>query len=176
MASATVAMNFKQTEALGMQAIGDTSTTQKHPLGTVVKATDATYGDAKFIYAKGVASTALGDLCTIDNWGAATVRAVTSTGAIGCLGVAMSANVASQYGWYMVEGSALVNANTSTAVGALYLSSTAGTVDSAKTTHSLITGMVCTLREGSNVSYAGTGKCVAQLAWPSVNNMSISTI
>jgi hypothetical protein len=176
MAAATVAMAFLQTETLGAQPISETSTTQKHPLGTVVKASDPTYGDAKFIYAKGVASTALGDLCIVDNWGKSTTRAVTSTGAIGCLGVAMSANVASQYGWYMVEGAALVNAASSTAVGALYLSSTAGTVDSTKTTHSLITGMVCTLREGNNSSYAGSGKCVAQFAWPSVNNTSISTI
>ena len=37
----------------GMQPIADTSTTQRHPLGTIVRADDATYGEGEFVYLKG---------------------------------------------------------------------------------------------------------------------------
>ena len=57
-------MTYIITESrIGMQAIADTSSTQQHPLGTVVRAVDATYGAGEFVYLKGVASTAVGSWC-----------------------------------------------------------------------------------------------------------------
>src|SRR4051812_25711329 len=87
------------TPFVGCQPIGTTSTTQNHPFGTIVRAVDSVYGEGEFVYAKGVASTAAGDACTINTKTGVTARAVHTTAARGLIGVAMSANVASQYGW-----------------------------------------------------------------------------
>lgn len=92
----------------GCQAIADTSTTQKHPLGTKVEAVDPVYGEGEFIYLQGIGSTVVG---SIVNYDAAYVTAL-HTSALDKprpLAVAMSANVASQYGWYQIGGQAVVS-------------------------------------------------------------------
>jgi hypothetical protein len=98
-------MAFQITDGvIGSQLIADTSTTKKHPLGTIVRAKDSTYGEGEFIYLLGVASTAVGSIVT---WNASTFQ--TTLAAVGAnksfpLAIAMSANVASQYGWYQISG------------------------------------------------------------------------
>jgi hypothetical protein len=87
---------------LGLQPIAETSTTARHDLGKRVKARHSTYGEAEFVYAKGVASTAVGSwaLLSPDDWSTALLNA----NDIGDVGISMSANVANQYGWYCVYG------------------------------------------------------------------------
>lgn len=121
-------------EKIVPQPIDETSTTKLHPFGTIVKAKHATYGMAEFIYLLGVANTFAGALVTyVANTG---VTALSTTSGVATGGapvaVAMSANVASQYGWYMIEGDAVVY---KTAVKfdpasgqRVYLSATAGRV------------------------------------------------
>ena len=46
-------------QVVGSQAIATTDTDQLHPLGTIVRAYDPTYGEGEFIYLLGVASTAI---------------------------------------------------------------------------------------------------------------------
>lgn len=91
---------------IGLQPITDTGTTQKHPLGTRVKAKDVSnttsFGEAEFIYLKGVASTAAADWVTYNATDFTTTRLAAN--AVGSVAVAMSANVASQYGWYCIFG------------------------------------------------------------------------
>ena len=115
---------------VGAQPIAETSTVQRHPLGTIVTAADPTYGAGEFIYLKGLASTAIGSWVTYNaDDGSTTLLAAN---AIGPVGVAMSANVASQYGWYQIGGKAIGlclagfvdNAN-------VYATATAGSVDDA---------------------------------------------
>lgn len=85
-----------------VQAINATSTTQNYPLGTRVRAVDPVLGEAEFVYAKGVASTAATEVIQINgDW--TTTRAAGGT-IKGLCGIAMSANVANQYGWYAVFG------------------------------------------------------------------------
>jgi hypothetical protein len=89
------------------QPIADTSTTQKEKLGRIVQAVDPTYGVGEFIYLTGVASTVVG---SIVNYDAVWVTAL-HTSALDKprpLAVAMSANVANQYGWYQISGQAVV--------------------------------------------------------------------
>ena len=94
-------------------------------LGTVKTSVD----NKKFIFLTGVASTVLGDWVTFDE-AHLTIRAVAN--GIGRVGVAMSANVASNYGWYQIYGSASGKALASFADdGAVYLTATAGSVDDA---------------------------------------------
>jgi outer membrane lipoprotein SlyB len=114
------------------QNIDETSTTKKVALGTIVKCKHATYGSAEFIYLTGVANTAVGTWVTYDVDGAS-ARLVAD--AVGPVAIAMSANVASQYGWYMIQGkhpAALCWASLSLASNAvLYATASAGLVDDA---------------------------------------------
>src|SRR5574341_1805016 len=115
-------MAFALHDLPGGQPIADTSTVQKHPLGTRVRATDPTYGESEFIYLKGVASTVVGSVVVYKQKEATTTLAVLASK--GALAVAMSANVASQYGWYMVAGAGAANfAGAAAADTQLYLRS-----------------------------------------------------
>lgn len=124
-------MAFKITTPLiGAQPIAVTDTTLNHPLGTRVKAVDPTYGEGEFIYLSGVASTAVGSWATIHEDGFTTTLLAAND--IGQVGVAMSANVASQYGWYQIAGKAVGKVAASFADnGLVYATATAGTVDDA---------------------------------------------
>lgn len=97
-------------DVAGSQAIAETSTTQKHPLGTIVRAVNdtAATGAGEFIYLLGVASTVVGDVVNYD--GASWQTALHSNVILQPtpVAVAMSANVASQYGWYQIAGNATV--------------------------------------------------------------------
>jgi len=117
---------------LGLQPIAVTDTVQNHPLGLIVKATDPTYGAGEFVYLKGVASTVVGSLVDYDSYLATTALAP-ATGGVGQVAVAMSNNVAGQYGWYQITGTAVVKAPNAMAVGAdVYaLAATPGSVDDA---------------------------------------------
>ena len=112
------------------QAIADTSTTQMHALGAIVRAKDPTYGVGEFIYLKGAANTAVGSWVTYnaDDWSTTLLAA----NAIGPVAVSMSANVASQYGWYQISGKAVGKALSGYVDNALvWATSTAGSVDDA---------------------------------------------
>lgn len=124
-------MAYKIRNALiGSQPIAETSTVKNHPLGTIVIADDPTYGAGEFIYQVGVASTAIGSWVTINMDDG--VTALLAANAIGPVGVAMSANVASQYGWYQISGKAVGKALTGYVDNALvWATSTAGSVDDA---------------------------------------------
>lgn len=115
---------------VGHQAIADTSTTQNHPLGTIVNAVDETYGEGEFIYLSGVASTAVGSWVTVHEDDFSTTLLAAND--IGRVAIAMSANVASQYGWYQISGKAVGKALASYADnGLVYATATAGSIDDA---------------------------------------------
>ena len=115
--------------AAGAQAIADTSTTQRHPLGTIVTAYDGTYGAGEFIYLLGVANTVVGSAATYNADGFTTTLTVAD--AIGPIGIAMSINVASSYGWYQISGKAVVKAGTVADDANVYLTSTPGELNDA---------------------------------------------
>ena len=115
---------------LGFPYITATDTTAGVALGTIVRASDPTYGHGEFIYLKGVASTAVGSWVTFnaDDW----TTTLLAANAIGPVAVAMSANVASQYGWYQITGKAIGKALTGYVDNALvYATANAGSVDDA---------------------------------------------
>jgi len=89
------------------QAIATNSTTQNHHLGQIVRAYDSTYGEGEFIYLKGVASTVVGSIVEYDTsyqTGLSTIALETPRP----LAVAMSACVASEYGWYQISGESVM--------------------------------------------------------------------
>ena len=115
---------------VGWQPIGSTDTVQKHPFGTLAEGFDPTYGRGEFIYLKGVANTVLGSWVTYNRLDGTTTLAVAN--AIGPVAIAMSANVANQYGWYQIDGLATTVATTVSTVAdnaVLYLTATGGQVD-----------------------------------------------
>jgi hypothetical protein len=121
-----------QNELLGAQPIAVTDTTQRHALGTIIRANDPTYGAGEFIYLKGVAATGIGSMVDYDQMLGTTVLSPATAGT-GAVAIAMSANVALQYGWYQITGAAVVKAPNAMVVGAdvFSLAATPGSVDDA---------------------------------------------
>ena len=101
-------MTYAIHSLVGAQPITDHSTTQNHPLGLEVDATDPTYGPARFIYLLGVASTAVGSVVTFDASTYQTVLSAVGGNIPRPIAVAMSANVANEYGWYQIVGQAVM--------------------------------------------------------------------
>jgi hypothetical protein len=118
---------------LGLQPISVTDTVQRHPLGLMVPGYDTVLGGGEFIYAVGVAGTVAGSLATYNSNGRTTTLSPAGvlTGVIGApVGVAMSANVANQYGWYQIGGQAVVakDGSAPAANAPVYLAAAAGQV------------------------------------------------
>lgn len=131
-------------------------------VGLRVQAWDSTYGACEFIYLKGLASTAAGDVVIYDENANTTTRGV--AGSRGPVAVAMSANVANQYGWYMISGSIQVNtaANTVVAGGPCYWTGAAGALDDAVVAGDKIDGM--TFKSAN-----ATGTALVQLDRPAAS-------
>lgn len=115
---------------IGAQSLTETSTEQKHPLGFTVTGVDPSLGMGRFIYLKGVASTVAGNAVVWDENFATTRTVAASRGPVG---IAMSANVANQYGWYQIEGLATISALTVSADAPVSLSATDGSLDDLTT-------------------------------------------
>jgi hypothetical protein len=122
------------------QAIATNDTTENVTLGAIVDAYDQSKGWGEFIYLKGLASTAIGEVVhyNSDDW--STTLAVAN--GIGPIAVSMAATVASEYGWYQIQGKGSALALTGFADNAdCYLTSTAGSIDDADVAGDYISGM-----------------------------------
>lgn len=155
-------MAYRITDQLiGSQAIADTSTTQRHAIGTIVHAEDPTYGGGEFIYLKGVANTVVGSIVRYN-----TSSGTTALGALAQLlpqplAVSMSANVANQWGWYQISGIAVMAklATTSLAANAAVgLASTASGVVIATASGNEIQGALVAV-----VASAASGRTTVQV-------------
>ncbi len=92
----------------GAQPIENTETAAKHVLGALANATDPTYGEGEFIYLLGVASTVIGNVVDYSTTTYQTALSANTANQSNPVAVAMSANVAAQYGWYQVSGLAVI--------------------------------------------------------------------
>mgnify|MGYP003481022943 FL=1 len=92
---------------VGWQAIADTDTIKRHALGTIVSAIDSSLGGGEFIYLQGVGSTVVGSIVNYDDNFVTALDTSATAGPSRPLAVAMSANVANQYGWYQISGLAV---------------------------------------------------------------------
>ena len=135
-------MAFHITETVPYrQAIADTSTSVEVPKGTIVRALDPTYLAGEFIYLTGVASTVVGSIVVYspDDF----TTALSTANAIGPVAVAMSINVASQYGWYQIGGKAVGKVLSGFADnGDCYLTATAGSIDDADVAGDFVSNML----------------------------------
>jgi hypothetical protein len=103
---------------------------QEHPLGTIVRAYDPTFGEGEFIYLLGVVNTVPGLLVS---WNATTFQTTVLPNTANLdvpVAVAMSANVATNWGWYQISGMATVlkTAVQVTPQQKVYISATAGRI------------------------------------------------
>lgn len=98
-----------QNGLVGHQPIAATETTAKHPLGTIISAYDPTYGAGEFIYLKGCASTTVGSIVNYKGTTYLSALGYAGENVAGPLAIAMSANVADQYGWYQISGLAVAS-------------------------------------------------------------------
>lgn len=154
-------------ELIGNQPIASTSTVQNHPLGTIVTADDPIYGAGEFIYLKGVTSTVVGSWATYNlDDGSTTLLAAN---AIGPVGVSMSINVGSQYGWYQISGKAVGLALTGYVDNALvFATSTAGSVDDA-----VVDGDMVHLAKGASaVDTPSTGLAEFEISRPYTDDIT----
>lgn len=119
---------------IGMQPIATVDTTQNHPFGTRLRAKDigsTNYGEAEFVYVKGVSSGAVAKWAGFNTKSGATTLAVADGNYP--LGVMVSTlDATTKFGWLQVFGRGIGKALTAFADnGVVYLTSTAGSVDDA---------------------------------------------
>lgn len=93
---------------LGVQPIASIETTARHALGTIVRAEDPTYGMGEFIYLNGVASTVVGNMVIYNPVLGTTTLSPNSANQARPVAVAMAACTASYYGWYQIDGAAII--------------------------------------------------------------------
>ena len=96
-------MAFTVSTYAGGQQIATKDTTQNHPLGTIVRGHDPTYGEGEFIYLKGVASTIAGSIVEYST-SYQTGLDTTALASPKPLAVAMTTCTSSYYGWYQISG------------------------------------------------------------------------
>lgn len=119
----------------GAQPIADTATTQKHTIGTMVRASDPSFGEGEFVYLLGVTGTIVGSLVTYDATTGQTALTTHVPVQARPVAVAMSANVGTQWGWYQINGLAVIkkSAVLIAAQVTLALSATTGRVKGTST-------------------------------------------
>jgi hypothetical protein len=155
---------------IGMQPINEVSTTQKHPLGTRVKAVDRgdnENGEGEFIYCKGVSSGALGAWCGINADDGSTTLA-TANGVYPLIGIMMSVlDATTDFGWLQISGKAVGLALTGFADnGDVYLTATAGSVDDADVAGDYVSGA----KGASALDGPATGMAEFEIHYPNTDD------
>lgn len=140
--------------------VGGQASSSLPPLGTILRATDPTYGVGEFIFLKGLAATVVGSWVTYNTDDYSTKLLVAND--IGPVAIAMSANVASQYGWYQIGGKAI--GLTSAAMvddSNVYATATPGAVDDT-----VVAGdRVKNAKTASTIASATTGEFEIARPW-----------
>lgn len=152
------------------QPIEDVSTTQRHPLGAIVQAFDPDYGQAEFIYCKGVSSGAQYAWVTYNaDDGTTTLLAANAIGPVGILASALDAST--KYGWVGISGKLIGKCLTGFADNAkVWITATGGSVDDAS-----VAGDLVNIAKGASSSAANSGIAEFEIHRPFVNDHSDST-
>lgn len=161
-------MAYRSSDIAGVQ-LTETGTDQIFALGTICRGQDPDYGAGEFIYLKGVASTIVGSWVTYNlDDGSTTLLAAN---AIGPVAIAMSANVADQYGWYQISGKAIGACLTQLADNAqVWITGTAGKVDDASVAGDLVNNA-----KSASATVADSGVADFEISRPWVDNISSAT-
>lgn len=170
MAAKVVGTYIPTDPMVGVEDLTTIGTTQLWPLGTVIKARDASsstaYGDVEMMYLKGGTNVAARSVVSIaSDWTTVLVAAR----AIGGVAVSIGAvDATTKYGWFVVKGKAAAASDTVSAGGACYIDGTAGRVDDAAVAGDQIHGMICATDSDTNT-------CVVTMTtYPAVADMDNS--
>lgn len=120
-----------------------------------------------YVYLEGIASVGIGSVVTyiVTTAGAATTALAINNG-VGCVGVAMSAAIGGDFGWFQIAGLNLnTNCDSSAAIGQAYLGGTTGAVDDNVVVGDRIDGMQITVADSS-------GTCGVFMTFPSCSDTS----
>ncbi len=149
------AINLKGTTDIFPNDTSAVDTVQQLPVGTRAWDKDGN----EYVYGLGVVSTVAGDWVSFNHlWASARLAA----GAIGKVGVAMAAIVASNWGWYQVYGKATGNSDAIATNAVMYIDATAGRVDDSAVTGDLVLGAY------SRSTDASTNSATFELDYPQV--------
>jgi hypothetical protein len=96
-------------------ALTEVSSTARNAVGLVIAGVDDFGNLAEFIYLKGVASTIAGSVVTYDHAGVTTLIVADASGPVA---IALSATVASTFGWYAITGTFLADVVANSAAAA----------------------------------------------------------
>lgn len=142
---------------LGLQPFDEVSTTQQHPLGTIVQGRDPTHGVGEFIYLEGVANTAAGHGVTYSADTFQTALASIVGGTTQNIAIALAATVADTYGWYQIAGRATVKKASATSfAAAAALGITSGLAVAAATNKRLTNAVAAAAASGASAVVAVT--------------------
>jgi hypothetical protein len=158
---------ISESTLIGGQQIDEVSTTARHPLGLIVRASDSgttNYGSAEFIYLKGVASGAKGSWVTYNmDDGTTTLLAANAKGPVGIMMAALDA--ATDFGWVQISGKAIGKCLANYADNAdVYATATAGSVDDT-----LVAGDLVLNAKGA--SAVDTGEAEFEISRPFVTDI-----
>jgi hypothetical protein len=138
------------------------SVTLSPQLGEVVTGWDPYLGGGEFIYLKGVASTAVGDVVSYNAYTGATTRWAGTANSGAPLAVAITANTsASSYGWYQIGGNAIANVSGTVAAGDIVNFASTATLKSAAAAGKQVLNAVAASANGATY---GTGNSAVTLA------------
>lgn len=118
-------MHFSTEVKLNQQPIGTVSSTQQHPLGTLIRGVDGLLGEGEFIYLQGVASCLACDLVSYDPFTGLTTRGAAAANSGLPLAVATAPLALGEYGWFQISGAMTVANNATAAAGPAFQKATA---------------------------------------------------
>lgn len=94
---------------LGVTSPASGTITTTHPLGTIVRARDGTFGGGEFIYLQGCVGTVVGMMVWYNPLTGVTTLTPNTANMNRPVAVAMSVcNLTTLYGWYQIEGAATI--------------------------------------------------------------------
>lgn len=145
---------------IGAQPIGETSSTQNHPLGTVVRAKDPTFGESTFVYVQASSSITQYDAVAIKaGYKLAPLTITNGKTGIEIAFAQTAIGTKGDYAWVLQGGRPLVRCANGTQPNVpLFATATGGVVDDVSS--SVVIQGVMTETEVTNS--AGTATCVAR--------------
>lgn len=132
------------------------STVLEAQLGEIRQGWDPALGSGEFIYLKGVASLAVGDVVEYNAYTGATTRWAGTANTGKPLAVAVSTPTASQYGWFQIQGNAIVTCSGTVAAGDAAFFSATASVKTAAVAGKQVLNMTAASANGATVSGHGT--------------------
>lgn len=121
-------------------------------LGTIVTGHDNLLGGGEYIFLKGVASLAVGDVVEYNGLTGVTTRWAGTANTGKPLAVAISAPSATQYGWFQISGNAIATISSTVAAGDSAFFSATATLKTAPAAGKQVLNCIAALANGGTIA------------------------